>query len=953
MSTFLEQLANYHLDKFKDNISDICFVFPSRRAGLFFNKIVTKKATQKPIWAPRILTITDFFQQSVKRAVSDQITLIFKLHSKYCEVMNSNITIDEFIPLGEVMLNDFNDIDKYLAKPGQLFDNIAAYKDLEGDYTDLSPEQIEAIKSFWQTFDPDKLSVQQQNFLAIWQKMEKLYHEFTDLLISQNSAYEGMIYREVAKDSAKVELSTKDYSHIVFAGFNALNRAEEKIFSYLRDKKRAAFFWDYPEWIVKSSTAEHEAVRFIKNNIQSYPSPRDWVNHSSKKMPDITITSVTNELMQAQVVNNFLEKLPLSTQTDNEKSAVILADENQLPTLFNSIPEKYSSVNITLGFPLKNTPAWSLTENLLAMQATARKTKSKKLWFYYRDVLALLRHQYLDTLTEGKNRALAEKLISLNHIFIHEEVLTDYNFPVNIFQKPDSTTAISSYLLDIYYAIYQKLKDNKNADLEKEYIYHLYTTVKRLSDVLNELNQNPSPETWQLLFKKSATIKTAPFKGEPLKGLQIMGILETRALDFNNIVITGLNEGLFPKTNPPESYIPYNLRKGHSLPVIDNQDSIYAYYFFRLIERANNIKLLYTTSKRVTEEGEKSRFLQQLYFEYPGNVTMETVLQEASVSKHPELYAEKNKEVVSLLNNYLNNNRAKLSPSALSVYIECPMRFYYSYIAKIKEGDEITEDLDPRVFGNLFHQITENIYKPYIGKTVTGKELEEIIKNREYLKEMMNSIFADNIPFIKQKSNIFNDLQGKNSLIYEVLYKYLIQFLQNEVKKAPFTLTGLEERVNSKFAIDSNRYVNIGGTIDRTDEKDGFLRIIDYKTGAATREFKNVEELFNPKSHAKTKAVFQTLLYSVIKSESFSSSLIKPGVISVKELFKESYDNDIIAKTGSQKHPITLDRVEEEFKAHLKELLNTLFDQDTPFKQTQEKENCTYCVFKEHCINMP
>ncbi|TCO08903.1 PD-(D/E)XK nuclease family protein [Natronoflexus pectinivorans] len=950
MQTFLEQLAHHYTSKHLTEINDFCFVFPSRRAGLFFSRYLSQQIS-RPVWAPKILTINEFFSEIDPTPVADSITLLFKLHLSYQKVMESDISIDEFIPIGEMLLGDFNDIDKYLAKPAQLFSNLAAIKALDDDFSHLSPEQVKAIQSFWSSFNPEKISEQQAYFLAQWEKMHDLYNCFRDDLKSGNEAYEGMVFRSVAENAVKEKSISIPWKKVVFAGFNALNECEKEVFRILQNQKKAHFFWDYPEWVFHDTNdkyaVQHEAARFLQSNLLNYPAPDDWQPPFSKKMADITIASATNELEQTRLANHYLKNMA-ENRPDPEKTALVLADEQQLLPVLHAIPEDFSAINITIGYSLKNTPAYALVENLLAMQKTTRKTKEGKTWFYHRDVLALLRHQYMHIITDGKNLELINKLIKANQLFIADEQLKDDSVISSIFKKTDTTEELTEYLNDILVKIYKDLEKGSNNQVEMEFIYHLYTVIKKLSDILATLPQKPAPETWQSLFKKIAAQEMVPFKGEPLQGLQVMGILETRAIDFENLVIIGLNEGIFPKTSPPNTSIPFNLRKGHGLPTIENQDSIFAYYFYRLIHRAKNIKLIHTTTRSVTEEGEKSRFLQQLYYEYGGNVTMESIHQNVTVPVHPEITASKTEDVMEILHQWTESGKEALSPSALSSYVECPLRFYYRYVAKIKEPDDISEDLDPRVFGNLFHQMVEDLYKPFVGKEVNPEMIKELRANKEFIRDTMDSIFVQNIPFIRQKSNIFTDLQGKNSLIYEILYKYILRFLECEQQDAPFQLLALEERVLGKLRISDQLTINIGGTIDRTDEKNGILRITDYKTGKAEKTIPNIERLFDENHHPANKAIFQTLLYSLIKSETANQSIITPGVISVKDLYGE-YDNQLYLKSRQNKEVITLNLVKEEFVEQITTKLSELFNPEIPFRQTSNVKSCDYCTFKENC----
>lgn len=958
MQSFLEQLADYHIQNHLTELSDICFVFPGRRAGLFFNRHLSQKINA-PIWAPKTLTISELFNSITPIPVCDNISLVFRLHQCYQKIMKSDISIDDFIPFGEMLINDFNDIDKYLANPKKLFANLADIKALEDDLSYLNQAQIEAIRSFWSSFDIQKLSKHQEEFINTWENLFELYTSFRNELNNDGEAYEGMIYRMTAERIQNEKIFETPYKRIVFAGFNALNDCEKVMFNFLKIHKKASFFWDYPQWIMEQSTGgpfknsgvEHEAVRFVKQNILDFPAPDNWQSPNPEQLPPITITSAPNDLVQAQIANKFFSNASVNPNITEENLALILADENQLFAALHAVPMEINSINVTLGYPLKSTPAYGLIENILTLQKSARTTKEGKTWFYHRPLLALLRHQYMTIVMGEKKGDLIQQIIASNHIFVEKDSLGDSDLTNLIFRKIETVSELTQYLSDLLLHVFKQLEKKENTEFEREFVFHLYTVVKRLSDIIAYQKYQPSPDTWLLLFRRIAEQETVPFKGEPLSGLQIMGLLETRALDFDKLIILSMNEGVFPRTSPPNSFIPYNLRKGHNLPTIDNQDAIFAYYFYRLINRASEVKLVYSTTKTVTGEGEMSRFLQQLYYEYPGEVKIETAIQQVNIPVYQKIEASKTPDVISIINQWITEAGQSLSPSALSTYIECPLRFYFKYIARIKEPDIIGEDLDPRVFGNLFHQILEKIYTPFSGQTINATDLQAILNNEGSIIETMNDVFVANIPFIREKSTVFADLQGKNSLIYEVLFKYIKQFLRKEMEATPFKLVSLEEVVNTKLTLSNGLVVNLGGTIDRTDIRNHTLRIIDYKTGQAGQTIKDVSELFDAEKHSSCKAIFQTLLYSLMASEKNRNLPIAPGVISVKHLFSKEFSMDLYLKPDkNHTEQITLELLKDSFTKHLNQLLLSLFDKEQPFTQTTCEKSCEYCLFKEHCM---
>ena len=951
---FLNQFTDFFVLNHAEKISDFCFVFPGRRAGVFFKKYLKEKIN-KPIWEPPVITISDFFSQLSDLYSSDNITLLFRLHSCYCKVMSLNISIDEFLPFGTTILNDFNDIDNYLVDAEKLFSNLYAYKMLEDDFSHLSDDQIDAIKTFWSSFDPQKLSQHQEEFLKIWDKMYELYKMFKQELTSKNEAYEGMIYRIVAEKAKKERFVDIPYNHVVFAGFNALNSCERVIFNILNLQGKASYFWDYPQWLIDLDNKrppkhpEHEAIKFIKQNLFDFPSPKGWKTPAGNVLPLITITSAPNDLVMAQIAASKItdDNLP-KNDVEAEKIAVVLADENLLFPVLDSISTDIESINITLGYPVKNTPAYTLVENVLNFQKLARTTKEGKTWFYHRPLTALLRHQYIGKILGDSSNELIKRIIASKQIYVEKNSLQLDNQASMILSKIDSTNELTVYFDEILTLALNSLSKDKNYALEFEFVFHIQAIVRRLADVLNEHNQHPEPDTWLLMFKRLAEQTSVSFKGEPVKGLQIMGIQEMRMLDFDKIIIPGMNEGIFPKTSQPDTFIPFNLRKGHGLPTIENRDAIFAYYFYRMINRVNEINLVYSTTKTVTGEGEMSRFLQQLYYEYPGEVKIEHVSQSPKNHKPVPVYAEKDENVLKLLQKWEKDSI--LSPSALSLYIDCPLQFYFTYVANIRQSEEIVEDLDMRTFGNLFHQTIELIYEPFVEKNVTNSDIKSLLANENEIKKCANIVFEQNIPFVKQVSDTFIDLQGKNSLVYEVLLKYIKKFLELEIENTPFKLLALEKRVSMPFKISENKTINIGGIIDRIDIKDNRLRIIDYKTGRTVQQIKNIEDLFDPKKHFDNKAVFQTLLYACIESQTNPDIEITPCVISVRKLFGENFANDIILKPDkSAGEIITYNLVKKEFNNLFNELIKGIFSPNIPFEQTENSKICKYCLFKGHC----
>ncbi len=952
-NSFLYSIAQYYIQKYKTDLSSFCFVFPGRRAGLFFGNYLNKHIS-KPIWAPKIVTINELFEQSTSLATADSISQLFELHSVYNYVLSQDITFDKFISWGEMFLNDFNDIDKHLVSAKQIYTNLADIKKLEDDYGHLTAAQLEAIQSFWGSFNVIKKSSDQEKFVNVWDRLDTVYTTFGNRLKQQGKAYSGMHYRIVAENIANRRFSDLPYSRIVFAGFNALTPAEKELFKYLKKRGEADFFWDYSDWILDTSqnrgdkkSENYGAGFFIKENIFEFPSPPDWRLPQPEKesLPEITIVPVSTSLDQVSEINSFLSE----NSNDDLSTALILTDENMLIPALHGIPEQVEHVNITMGYPLKNSPAYGLTELLYNLQKRLRTGKDNKTWFYNRQIVPLLQHQYISLLAEEESIILLKDIISHNRLFIESKEFEGDKLFSSIFRKVDESTSISTYLKTVFELIFNKLDGDSEKIIEREFIYSVYKTIIRLEDILSSYAKELETSTWFFLLKKLLEFQTVPFEGEPLAGLQVMGILETRALDFENLIILNLNEGTFPRNSPSNTFIPYSLRIGFGLPTIEYQDNIFSYYFFRLIHRVKRISLVYTTATQGNQSGEMSRFLYLLKYLHPANPEFKTYNEEVRLLTSPPIVTRKTEDVQTRLKEFYESGEKSLSASSLSTYIECPMRFYYKKVAEIREPDEIIEEADARIFGLIFHDVAEELYKPSVGKVLTKEILNGFVKNTLYIRQLITKAFQERVTSFDFNSSGYMNMYGKNSMVLEVTKHYILKFLEKEKNICPVTIVDLEKQVEW-LAPTSGSPVKIKGFIDRIDSKDGITRVIDYKTGASQNHFTEVKELFDPEKHSTVKAVFQTILYSNILQDSSGGGRYQPGIINVKELFTNSYSVNISQK--SLRKPgveVLLEDVQEEFNEHLQKLLDEIFNPNVPFTQISNLKKCNYCPYRVLC----
>jgi hypothetical protein len=959
---FLSALADYYFNKYGTSISDFCFVFPSRRAGIFFrNHLAT--LSQKPLWSPSVLTINEFVEKLTRQVPADSITLIFKLYDVYCQVNESPLSFDEFLPWGEMLLSDFDDIDKYLADAAHLFSNLMSLKELEGDFTFLSDEQVEAIRTFWSSFNPDRLSEHQKKFIKNWESLLPLYLGFREKLRNEKIAYSGMMMRDLAVAIRQKDDITIEWPKVIFAGFFVLTPAEKLLFKYLKDQKKGMFFWDYSSWLMQefSDSQSHlpihlpfrDAAVFLRENITSFPVPDDWNLPLNGVLPEIEITGVASQTEQLRLVSSFLQNINRdvsqpASDTQALDTAVILTDENMLIPVLHAIPPQFDKINVTLGYPLKNTPIYSLIGAIIQLQRNARKTREGKTWFYFRDVLPVIQHQYIAAIAPDEAAKIKHHMLARNSIYVQADELCISDYFTAVFQKIEVSTQIPAYIEKVLFNTYHLVKQNVQSYFEQEFVFALYKSVVKLGDLLQKLDSSIQPQTWLKLFKRLTENQSVAFKGEPLSGLQVMGILETRAIDFENLVILNMNEGVFPKDSAPNTFIPYNLRKGFGLPTIEHQDAIFSYYFFRLIHRAKKIQLVFNSSSQGTQSGEMSRYLYQLIYEHPVQPVLKTAVEQVQLFRTPQVEAPKTDEVMEKLR-ALSTGEKALSPSAISTFIDCEMRFYYKYICKIDEPDEITEDLDARIFGILFHHAMETIYKPLINRQLSIDELEKVANDKVLIDSVLRDAFRKHFSELSLRDDEFEELQGKNILVFEVLKRYIRQVILNEKQHLPLVIKGLEIRATMPFTLENGITLQLGGIIDRVDDSKGTIRVLDYKTGSGKDQVAQLSDLFDPDKHKDVKAIFQTLLYCTVLSEtSYAGRQVAPTVMWMKKLFI-SHDYSLKIGQRAAKSTLLLNDVKEEFQMLLGQLLIHLYDENEPFKQTAKDDKCKFCTYKVLC----
>jgi len=962
MIPFLYNVAQAYYKAYGQNISRYTFVFPNRRAGLFFQYYLSQIAG-KPIFSPEIFTIADLFEYLSPYKKADRIEMLFMLYDIYIQISDSTESFDEFLYWGEMLLNDFDDIDKYLVDAKQLFRNIKDLKEIDAGFEFLTETQIEAIRRFWANFLPVGENDKKKDFLEMWEVLFQLYSSLREQLIQKGQAYEGMIFREVIERISKENATTNlPFEKIIFVGLNGHSKSEEKLLKFLQKKGLADFYWDYSSPLVRDP--QNKASFFMDKNKMLFPSQLTLQPEElSMDLPVVETIGIPSSVGQAKYVHTILKSLldekQITSSDQAMSTALILPDENLLlPTLY-SVPEEIDKINVTMGYSLHNSSISGLMEHIFELQRNIRKSDTNT-GFYYKPVLAILNHRYITNIAGEEAKQLKQVILQYNKIIVYDRELQTNPLLALIFRAIDRWQNIPDYLRTILATLKTSLytTEEKNEesddisahsiDIEGEFIIEYYKTINKMDDALKNVSPDMKPETYFKLLKKLIVNISVPFTGEPLSGLQIMGVLETRALDFDNLIILSMNEGIFPLKRAASSFIPYNLRKGFDLPTYEHQDSIFAYHFYRLINRAKRIYLLYDTRTEGLQTGEVSRYFNQIKHLYADSFDIREKLTVYKVSSNDSLAISitKTPQIQEKMNVFLQGGERRLSASSINMYLNCPLQFYFSVVENMVEEDEVVETIEASMFGTIFHSIMEWLYEPFKGKMITADLLHKIRKDEKLLTEVIERSFAENY-FQSEK---VKRLTGQNYLTGEVLRKYIKQVLLTDAGLTPFIYTDSEERIKIDYALQSGRVVSLKGIIDRVDEVKGHTRIIDYKTGKGVLRYKEMKDLFDKELKDRPKAVMQVFMYSHLYMINHPDKIIEPGIYYLRNLFDSKFEPGVINKSSRNDDRITdFSAYREEFKEHFDSCLEEIFNPDVPFIQTPTGEACRWCIFTNIC----
>ncbi len=950
MMPFLKQVAAHYL---ATDIQDTCFIFPNRRSSVFFRKylgdILRESGAGRPMHAPMSLTINDFFYRVYGGEVTDRIRLLLELYESYKTVYPKAEPLDEFVFWGEVILADFGDVDKFLVNAEDLFTDVADFKGIQDDYSHLSDVQRQAVEHFVAHFrdrngrltvrlDTDDATVKAR-FLQVWNILFPLYSDFRKRLRGKGMAYEGMVYRDLAERLKGGESVSDVLSGVfpqvrryVFVGLNALNECEKTVLRRLRDAGLAEFCWDYVSKAVQDP--RNKSSVFMKDNVREFPNAF-VVDPDGLPEPSFHVVNVPSSVGQAKLAPAILSRC----NTENPvETAFILPDENLLMPLLNSIPPEYDSINVTMGCPLTGGAIHSLLSSVSAMQQRLRE-KGGSWFFYHREVRSIFSNSlFRAVLSEDEESVVRQVKNGAKYYIPQEELqggpLLDLIFRP-ILNQPKTASAeqnrrLVKYLSDIVSYVGWKLRDVESMLLELDFAKRYLQSL----NLLGGMDLDVLPATWLHLLDELLAGEAVPFRGEPLEGLQVMGPLETRALDFRNLVLFSANEGTFPRRGSSASFVPPELRKGFGLPTFEYQDSVWAYYFYRMIQRAEHVWLVCDSRTEGLKTGEESRYVKQLQYYY--RVPLERFVATARMQLAPEADAlPKTQEDIDAIRN------GELSASSLQSYLSCPARFYYSFVKRLENEDEVLEAMDAGSLGRVYHKAMQLLYQPF--PLVTVAELDRMLGDRKGIKMLVRGLI------IKEMKTV--DVTGRDLVVEEVIVEYVLRTLKHDrdllVQSGSkgFEILLMEKKMSCGF-----EGFRLKGYADRIDSYlGGEARIVDYKTGKVEQEDIDitdenaaavVDKLFGPSNAGRPKIALQLFLYGLLvqASPDLKGRPLVNSIYSVSRLFTEPLRD---RPANAEFARLTKDR--------LKDLLAEMTDPAVPFRRTEERKTCEYCDFKTIC----
>lgn len=950
--TFLSEVADHLVTNHTNHLGECTVVFPNRRAGLFLKKHLSRKV-DKPVWSPTVLSLEDFLFRFSKIKKADTLALVFELYEAFKEHQPGSEGFETFYFWGEMLLRDFEEVDHYLVNPKQLFHHIKSDRQIAEDFYFLDEEQERLIQKFWQEFFPSATKSQEQ-FVETWKILAPVYESFKERLTKDGIGYTSHIYRELADRIEKEQLSIN--GPVIFAGFNALTPVEEILIKHFVAEHGAEVLWDIDSYYLENEVQEAGGFlrQYQKDPILGKSFPKE-IPATINQEKQVDVTGVSLEIGQAKAIGEQVAELVGGVSL--EEIVIILPQDYMLFPVLNAIPEEVEKLNVTMGYPLKETPLFGLLEASLEVQEHMQLSAENGLSFYHKPTLDVLSHPYLYKEEKNPLDKLIKDIKKKNQVRVFQPDILEVGSTVlnTIFRQVNEAENYAAYLSSIVEVLGQQVVERFG--LEREYLYHFQQLLNRLNQILEKQTEKVDLKIFKGLFKKATRSVKIPFSGEPVEGLQVMGVLETRNLDFKHVFMLNMNEDIFPAAQRNGSFIPYRIRKAFDLPTFEVQDAIYAYLFYRLFQRSERLSFYYNMYADFGMSGEVSRFIRQLEQESKLTIKRKKLSNSIQVKERLPISIEKTQEVLDRLSIYTDKvppkDQKKLSASALNVYYNCKLQFYFKYVLRLFSGDELSDELDKRNFGNVLHRTLEFLYQDAIEGKPDGVVTEnDFFRIRNSVDGAIEKAFRKHFGMGEKRKF---ELKDRNVVMADLIRKFVNKIIDMDEAYAPFSILSLEGKYEQVFPVQSNGQtykIRLGADIDRVDQKDGAVRVIDYKSGKDAKEIESIEKVFDPTpgttwKKGRNKAGFQTLFYALLyTSNNGMAQAVIPGLLNMQELFQPDFDYRLTLGGN----PLTDARPYlETFESKLSELLSEIFNTDQPFDQTEDERRCMFCDFKGIC----
>lgn len=998
MEPFLKQVAATYLKEEGEAMMDYCFVFPNKRAGVFFRHWLVTLAKGRPLFLPAIATIREVTAELSTLTEATRLDQIFTLYNEYRELSRDIADFDRFLFWGEMILSDFNDVDRDLVDPQKLFVNLRRYREVSANY--LTDEQKEILSrywgeqfespspdEFWKHLHHDRPTDLEQRFLKLWEVLAPLYERFTSALRSRGTGTQGMMMREAVERLRTMPTSALHFKRYIFVGFNVLSLSELRIFGNLMRRGVADFYWDMASPALKASG--NKAARFLTRNAECLPSLYPLADETPS-FPEITVTGIPSAVGQAKKAGRQLDEWidtgAIADPADAITTAVVLPDEGLFIPMIHSVPDRITALNVTMGLPLRATSFASLISTVVSMHLRSHRQEGGTEYFFD-DVKTLLTHPLLRRM-DSRGCDLIMHLITDRRLYMVPASVASELAPrlAAVFapiSDSNSPEAVYSYFHTLLTSLLEAVapeeveesgEDDDTGltegaprravnDVEAYYIECYLEALADLRSAIGRHSIEMRDITFIQMLQRAIGGATVSLSGEPLAGLQVMGVLETRALDFDNLIILSMNERVFPRKHYTRSFIPDTLRRAYGMATTDHQESIYAYYFYRLISRARRVSLLYDARSSGGHSSELSRYIAQLLYLYPdARVTHRLDSYETGIPAESSIEIAKTPEIMERLGSFAAPGGRTLSASSINDYINCPLSFYLKRLCGLDLDEEVIDYMDSATYGSILHEVAERIYKQMRGTArevkVTSDMLERVLSDTVALDRLITMVV--NLRFNRREEGDLTPLTGEAKVLGKVMRHFITLMLREEMKETPFDFIDGEHRVEGRFEIRPGLTVNITQVIDRIDRvypsggygepTRGVIRIVDYKTGGDNTSFSGMDQLFDNTLPGRRKAILQLLFYcNAYARQKHYQGPIQPMIyrfatISTRGLSPLSYNRSPLSDYRE---------VNDEFLARFGEAVAELFDPDIPFTQAPDDHSCRFCSFKEICRRNP